>query len=201
MGLFPLRWLTRRSRDELISTYLAEKARTDGQVVESRRKARHSARTWLPLSPRLARSSAATQSSIASANTARPIVGQGDEPHTAVDRVRPAYDQAAPFERLQIGCGRRRVHGEPLGKIAHGDRGRLMQREQHRELSVGEAERTKDAVGMPGHHSPCRLDVHAQAGLGDLIGGFELKASARCSCTIIDTTYRLTEVATRVLLI
>jgi hypothetical protein len=71
------------------------------------------------------------------------------------------------------GCGRRRVLGEPLGKVADGNRGRLVKREQRRELSVGEAERTKDVVDVPGHHSPSRLCVQAQAGLGDLIGGFD----------------------------
>jgi hypothetical protein len=101
------------------------------------------------------------------------MAGQGDQPDTAVGRVRPAYDQVAPLEPLQIGGGRRPVHGEPLGKVADGNRGRLAKREQRRELSVGEAERTKDSVGMLGHHSSSRLDVQAQAGVGDLIGGFD----------------------------
>src|ERR687891_1221741 len=165
-GLFPLRWLTQRSRYELISTDFGRRNphRWAGRREPAQGQAQraHLAAAQSPAGPAVGRHPKLDRVGQHGATG----VGQGDDLHTTVDRVRPAYDQTALFERLQIGCGRRRVHGEPLGKVADGNRGRLVKREQGRELSVGEAARTKDVVDMPGHHSPGPLYVQAQAGLG-----------------------------------
>lgn len=102
-----------------------------------------------------------------------PLRGQSQSARPPVVGIREAFDQAAPFQRLQRRRQGRPVHGEKRCHRAHIGRYRAVERHQQRELSVGDIERAQPLVEPAGKGARGTLHMQAEAGVLHMQGGIE----------------------------
>jgi hypothetical protein len=95
---------------------------------------------------------------------------QGETAAAPVLPVDGYLEEAAPFERFEVGGECRAVHREQRRNTAEARRLRAIERHQQRELAIGEIERPEHIVEMPRQRTSRTMDVQAQAAVAHHMG-------------------------------
>ena len=106
---------------------------------------------------------------------------QSKTPATAVCLVDRYLQEPSPFERLEIGCKRRPVHGEKGRDTAEGRRFGSIERHQQRKLTVGEIERPQHIVEATGQCARRPVNMQAQAIVAHQVRGGERQLIIFCA--------------------
>ena len=106
---------------------------------------------------------------------------QSKTPITAVFLIDRNLQEPAPFERLEIGCKRRSVHGEKGRDAAERRRFGPVERHQQGKLTVGEIERPQHIVEAARQCARRPVNMQAQAIVAHKVCGGERRLIIFCA--------------------
>ena len=105
---------------------------------------------------------------------------QSKTPATAVCLINRNLQKSSPFERFEIGCKRRPVHGEKGRDAAEGRRFGSIERHQQRKLTVGEIEWPQHIVEAARQCARRPVNMQAQAIVAHQVRGGERQLIIFC---------------------
>lgn len=106
---------------------------------------------------------------------------QSKTPVSAVMLIDRNLQEPASFERLEVGCKRRSVHGEKRRNAAERWRLGPVKRHQQRKLTIGEIERPQHIVETARQRACCPMHVQAQAIVAHVMRSGERQVTIFCS--------------------